>query len=138
MNDILRILYLITIVLLAAALGNPAWAQGPSLKQTKPRSAAGAIEVEEPLAPEDPAVAAILETKPTTPGECVRAAKILSDLKRPDLAKQFLQKVIATKLDQSALAKLAEQFGSATFFQLSAAPICIRNRNNWPMRSWGP
>ena len=39
--------------------------------------------------PDDPAAAAILETKPSTPGECIRAAKILSDLKQPDLAKRF-------------------------------------------------
>ncbi len=75
---------------------------------------------EEPAEAEDPAVAAILETKPSTPGECIRAAKILSDLKRPDLAKQFLQKVIDAKLDPQALAKLADQFGSTIFVQLSA------------------
>jgi hypothetical protein len=86
---------------MAAALANPAWAQ------------------DQPAAPDDPAVAAILETKPSTPGECVRAAKILSDLKRPDLAKQFLQKVLEAKLDQAALAKLADQFGPAAFVQLS-------------------
>jgi len=78
---------------------------------------AGAQET--PL-PEDPAVAAILETKPITPFECIRAAKILSDRKRPDLAKQYLQKVIDAKLDQEALENLAQQYGSTIFVQLSA------------------
>ncbi|MGW8257384.1 MAG: hypothetical protein ACWGMZ_07870, partial [Thermoguttaceae bacterium] len=72
------------------------------------------------VATDDPAVLAILETKPATPAECVRAAKILADLHQPELAKQFLQKVIDAKLDRSALANLGEQFGSTTFISLSA------------------
>ena len=63
--------------------------------------------------PDDPAVAAILETKPTTPAECVRAAKTLADLGRADLAKDFLKKVLDAKLDPQQLADLGEQFGVA-------------------------
>ena len=72
------------------------------------------------LAPEDPAVAAIMATKPTTPVECARAAKILADLGRADLAKTFIKKVLDAHLDQQQLADLSEQLGPSTFFDLSA------------------
>ena len=67
--------------------------------------------------PDSPAVAAILETNPTTPAELVRAAKILADLQRPDLGKQLLARVIAAKLNPQQLADLAERFGSPTFLR---------------------
>jgi hypothetical protein len=69
--------------------------------------------------PEDPAVAAILATKPTTPAECTRAAKILADLGQADLARGLLKKVLAAKLDSEQLADLGQQLGSPVFFDLS-------------------
>ena len=72
--------------------------------------------------PDEPAVAAILATKPTTPEECVRAAKILADLGRADLAKGFLKKVLDAKLDQQQLADLGEQIGSPMFLDMSDRP----------------
>lgn len=112
------------VALFVIALCNLGWAQNQTPKADKPAADVAdkteKNDSEETAVPEDSAVAAILETKPSTPTECIRAAKILSDLKRPDLAKQFLQKVIESNLDAPALAKLAEQLGSATFVQLSA------------------
>jgi CheY-like chemotaxis protein len=120
----------LTFVLLVAAPADLSWAQNPKPKADEPvanspaKAATAAktakTNAEEPAMPEDPAAAAILETKPSTPAECVRAAKILSDLKQPELAKKFLQKVIEAKLDEKALATLADEFGSAMFVQLSA------------------
>jgi len=72
--------------------------------------------------PENPAVAAILETKPTTPEECVRAAKMLVDFNRADLAKGFLKKALDAKLDPQQLADLGEQVGSPVFFDLADRP----------------
>jgi hypothetical protein len=96
----------------------PAWGQGPRPKpQAKPPEAEKTPAGE--AAPEDPAVAAILATKPATPAECVRAAKILADLGRADLAKGFLKKVLAENLDQEHLANLGEELGSPLFFDLS-------------------
>jgi len=69
---------------------------------------------------DSPAVLAILETEPTTPAECARAAKILVQLERPDLGRQFLQRVIDAKLGEDELAALADQFGSAMFINLAA------------------
>ncbi len=65
------------------------------------------------------AVAAVMETKPTTPVECVRAAKVLMDLGRADLAKNLLTKVLDAKLDQRQLADLSEQIGTAILVDLT-------------------
>ena len=65
-----------------------------------------------------------------------RAAKILADLQRPDLAKVFLQKVLAAKPTEQQLAALAEQFGAAMFLDLAVADgACIPRPGNWPTRS---
>ncbi|MBN2578540.1 MAG: hypothetical protein JXB10_06065 [Pirellulales bacterium] len=77
---------------------------------------------QEPAAPpatlETPPVAAILATRPTTPAECLRAAKVLADLERPDLAKPLLKKVLDARLDRPELARLAKELGSAAFVAL--------------------
>ena len=88
---------------------------------------------------DEPAVAAILATKPATPAEWARTAKILADLERPDLAKTFLQKVLDAKLDDKQLAALADEFGSSMFTGMSARrrPWPRRPRN-WPRPCWRP
>jgi len=68
---------------------------------------------------EDRTVEAVLDTKPTTPSECARAAKILADLDRPDLARSFLQRVLKAKLDESQMAAMVEEFGSAMFLEMA-------------------
>jgi hypothetical protein len=119
MNGIWRTGSWLTVVVLMSAWAYPLLGQDEQPKPENPPAAEQA-EAETPAVPEDSAVAAILSTKPSTPAECVRAAKILSDLKRHDLAKPLLQKVIDAKLDQQALAELADSFGSTIFVQLSA------------------
>ena len=69
-----------------------------------------------------PGVAAIMATKPSTPAEQVRAAKILAGLDRPDLAKRFLMLVLAADLDQSQLFALEQHFGAPLFVNLSVRP----------------
>jgi hypothetical protein len=69
---------------------------------------------EAPAPPADPSAAAVIESKPGTPLECLRAAKVLAEADRPDLAKPFLKKVLDTKLDRAELARLAKEVGSAT------------------------
>jgi CheY-like chemotaxis protein len=73
-------------------------------------------------APMAPGVAAIMATKPATPAEKVRAAKILAGLDRPDLAKQMLAEVLAANLDQQQLFELDQQFGAPLFVRFSALP----------------
>jgi CheY-like chemotaxis protein len=91
------------VLLLAIFLQGFAWSQEAELPER-----------------EDTAVTAVLKTNPTTPAAMTRAAKILADLQRPDLAKQFLQKVLGAKLNQKQLAALEEEFGSALFTELGA------------------
>lgn len=73
-----------------------------------------------PAPPEDPAVAAVLATNPLTPRERIRAATVLLDLGRADLAKQMLAAVLKSPLDDAALLALSDEFGSATFFRLGS------------------
>ncbi len=72
-----------------------------------------------PFRPVDPAVETILEGKPTTPREVMQAILSLNQLDRPDLAKQYIDKLLAAKLPAAALADLAQQNGSALFIELS-------------------
>ncbi len=86
----------------------PAVAQGPAARSP----------VDAPLPSRE--VEALLQTKPTTASECFQAAKVLVELERLDLAKQFLARVIAMKLKPEQLAELADQFGSPAFLGLAA------------------
>ncbi len=69
--------------------------------------------------PEDPAVAAILATKPTTALEKIRAAELLARLGRADLAKKFLKEVLDAKPDEGQLADLGLELGSIFFMRLA-------------------
>jgi hypothetical protein len=93
---------------------------GPLAKPKMPATAAPAATksdeaVETVEARPDPAVEAVLESKPSTPAEFYRGAKILADLGRADLAKGFLQKILDAKLDDPQLKELVDRFGSAAF-----------------------
>ncbi len=115
-------------IALCVALLGLVWLRGAAAQQQANGGAkAPAANSEEPEAKEmpvvevkNPAVEAILETKPSTPSERVRAAKILSELDRPDLAKQFLQQVLDAKLNSEQLAALGSEFGAGVFVRLSA------------------
>jgi hypothetical protein len=104
-----------------------AWAQNPPDKPPAENRAKGpagskAAPAEKEAAPPTLDVTAILETKPTTPSECLRAAKVLADLKRPDLAKELLKKVLDAKLDQQQLLELNGQIDPTVFLDLTAHP----------------
>ena len=96
-------------------------AEKPASRRRKPEKKPAAKEpaAEEGFVPEDTAVAAILATKPTTPAECVRAAKTLVDLGHPDVAKPFLKKVLDAKLGPQQLADLGVEFGVPMFLDLA-------------------
>ena len=65
-----------------------------------------------------PQVQAVLDLRPTTPSELIRAGRLLADLKRPDLARGFFKKALAAAFDPKDLAALAEEFGSQSFLEL--------------------
>jgi CheY-like chemotaxis protein len=110
------------------AAAKPARPAGtPAASKPKPAAKPAAAvpepsEVTEMPAAVDPAVEAILDTKPSTPSELVRAAKILAQLNRPDLAKDLLQKLLATKPDGAQLGALVQQFGTEVFTGMAARP----------------
>ncbi|GAB6185219.1 HEAT repeat domain-containing protein [Thermopirellula anaerolimosa] len=79
-----------------------------------------AAEVEVPPLPEDPAVAMVLAAKPETPRELLRAAAALSSLKRPDLAKQMLEKFLAAAPDDAELLRLHQELGTAVVFRFGS------------------
>jgi CheY-like chemotaxis protein len=97
--------------------------QAPAEKAGPPKAAPakkpGAAEEAPAYRPADPAVDTIVESKPTTPRGMLQAAISLAALDRPDLAKQFLDQLLATKPDAAALADLARQFGSDALLQLA-------------------
>ena len=107
MNNRYRIPILLLIVLLATSLAAEVWSQQLDQQPDLPE-------------PDSPAVLAVLETNPSTREECVRAAKILADLGRPDLSKQFLRRVIDAKPSQEELTGLIDKFGSAMFVGMAA------------------
>ncbi|MEN6457889.1 MAG: hypothetical protein ABFC63_03085 [Thermoguttaceae bacterium] len=97
-------------------------AANPKPEPAKPSKPASGKQAAKEELPDDPAVAAIIETKPTTPAECIRAATILADLGRAGLGKGYLAKALDAKLDKSQWADLAEQFGSRAFLDLAEKP----------------
>lgn len=70
----------------------------------------------------DPVVEALTAGDATTPAQWFQVAEILARRERPDLAKEFLQKILAAKLDDAALVKLADRFGTTAFARLAARP----------------
>ena len=70
----------------------------------------------------DPAVLAIQESVPDSPAKRIRASKILINLRRHDLAKEYIQQVINQQLSTPALSSLHDQFGPALFIGLAGDP----------------
>jgi HEAT repeat protein len=100
----------------APDIAPPEKAAPPKLAPAKKPGAADETPV---YRPPDPAVDTIVESKPTTPRGMLQAAISLAALDRPDLAKQFLDQLLAAKPDAAVLADLARQFGSDTLLQLA-------------------
>ena len=67
----------------------------------------------------DPAVLAILESDPQTPSAKVRAARVLVNLHRHDLASELLQQIVAAKQSRSRLVKLYNRFGPGVFISFA-------------------
>jgi len=68
---------------------------------------------------DNPAVRAVLELDPRTPVDLARAARVLTELDRPDLGKRMLRKLLASKPTPQQLADLAERFGTPMFINMA-------------------
>ncbi len=107
----------LSIVAMGTLIGTEAFSQLADPEADAPQPESPSVETRQPL---DPAVAAVLATKPTTPSELIRAARILADLGRPDLAKGLLKKVLDANLDQQQLIALEGSLGAATFTDVAS------------------
>jgi CheY-like chemotaxis protein len=67
----------------------------------------------------DPAVKALLATRPTTPEELLKAVEVLIDLRALDDAYALLKQLEKAKPDDEAWANLVEKLGSAVFLRLA-------------------
>ncbi len=67
---------------------------------------------------QDPVIRAIDESNPTTPSELTRAMRAMMNLGRPQDAKRYLGKLLATSPDEATLAALHQEYGSSFFFRL--------------------
>lgn len=128
MRDRRRFSVRFPVTLSVLALAAVAWAaQGPKGKANAAEASAAAgagqgakkdaaaTDALPSVTVPDPAVEAILETKPSTPSELVRAGNALAGFRRPDLARQHFKRVLDAGLDPKALAALCDEFGQATF-----------------------
>jgi CheY-like chemotaxis protein len=67
----------------------------------------------------DPAVQALLDTKPSTPAELLTTIDLLIELRAIDDAYGLVKRLSEAKLDDEAWSKLVEKFGSALFLRLA-------------------
>ncbi len=100
-----------------AGPANPAPAN-PAPAKKSPATGAKPAEAEA-FHPPNPAVDTIVESNPKTPRDLLQAAVSLAALDRPDLAKRYINQLLASEASGPALADLARHFGSATLMQLA-------------------
>ncbi len=117
---VLGVVFSVGLAVLGLGKENPFGANAPKAPAPSAPAEKPATEVDVPPPPEDPAVATVLATNPQTPRELLRAATVLVALKRPDLAKQMLEKLVAASPDEAELLRLHEEFGSASIFRLGS------------------
>ncbi len=88
---------------------------------SKPAVVADAEESAEPVET-NPAVLAIVESKPESPRELIRAVGSLINLDRPQRMKGYLEQLSAANPDTGTLVELHREFGSALFLRLIRNP----------------
>jgi hypothetical protein len=90
-------------------------------KKAKPATAkaAGAGKPVSLGPPEDPVVTALLTSNPTTPSDLFRTAQLLLQAGRPELAKQYLKKLLDTRLDDGQWTALVDEFHTAALTDLA-------------------
>lgn len=72
--------------------------------------------------PKQPSVVAVLASNPDTPQGWVFAADVLAKHGEMELAKQFLQKVLAANLEEAEWLKLTDRYGETLFHRLGGNP----------------
>ncbi|MEC9008320.1 MAG: HEAT repeat domain-containing protein, partial [Planctomycetota bacterium] len=70
-------------------------------------------------APAEPAAASPLLSEPTTPDALFDAVVLMTDLARPRLAREYLQKLLAANPDDVALLAMRDKHGPAEFLRMA-------------------
>lgn len=109
--------HLIAVLVILFATPLLAMGQQEDEAATEPTTPATKPATEEPRIT-DPAVLAILESKPKTPADQLNAVLLLVELGQPELARPMLKQLIDAKPDDATLAALGEKFGTAAFLEL--------------------
>ncbi len=110
------------IVAATIALAFPFYARAQDDAAAKPQADAipsistDAISFSKP----DAAVDSIVDSNPQTPAEVLRAAGILADLGRADLAKKYLDQLAGAKPDENALADAAAKVDKDLLMKVAA------------------
>ncbi len=99
--------------------GADAAAAGVAPAATPKADAAAAAE---PVGPTDPAVLAILDWKPQTPAQLLRAIDILAELQHAAHAKPFVDQLSQSNLDAAAKAELVDSINPARLLKLASNP----------------
>jgi len=95
------------------AVGRPAPAPGEAAAPAGDAAAPGLT-----FDPDDPILATIRESNPSTPPELMRAIDTLIDFGAREEAKAYIDKLLALNPPATELIALHKQFGSATFYRL--------------------
>ncbi|MCC7087241.1 MAG: hypothetical protein IT427_19740 [Pirellulales bacterium] len=104
-----------TAIVLAASFWQIAHAQDPMVPAEPPKTVTPTIE----SANRNVAVETIIDSKPTSPAELLKAAAILADLGRPDLAKAYLKQLADSKPGEAALAEAAGKVAADVLMRLA-------------------
>lgn len=121
----------LSFALIAAGLASAGSCPGPAFGQNDPFGAAPAADPAAKPAPgaakaaaaqapvkENPFLAAVRETNPTTAAELMKAVQLVYDAGEKAETQLYLQKLIAAKPDLTTLAGFQETFGTAFFLRL--------------------
>jgi CheY-like chemotaxis protein len=103
---------------LSKALAQEEDREGPVAAAAPAAGAAPAQPIVD-LSQESAVIQSIMESQPSTPRELVHGISLLIDLRRPELAKPWVQALAGSLPDEAGLAALAEEFGSATFLKIA-------------------
>ena len=85
----------------------------------QPQPADAAPEEPAAAAPAEPAAASPLLSEPTTPDALFDAVVLMTDLARPRLAREYLQKLLAANPDDVALLAMRDKHGPAVFLRMA-------------------
>ncbi len=119
----------LTLVALCLAAPSPVFAQDPfgdpfggAAAAAAPAAASGTQPADKADEEEDPLVRSVVNSKPSTPVELLRAVEILMDYGRLDVAKQMFDQLNAMTLTPNQLVDLHNRFRSGLFFRMTREP----------------